>query len=638
MNIEPLARKVAGVGRRVRTQRGLDGAALFGAVGAAIGAVLLLLHKLNQPVPQHWSLIAVTAAPALGALYGITRTLPSLWAAQLIDRSHNLADRFASALTFAQQPAGNASAFEVACVRDALRFAPTVEPAVAAPFHRPPALLPWLVSLSAMTAIGFIEPQASAAVVATPPSLAPALLHEDDLNAFRKEAVSLQAQVESRELDDTVKQLNALLEKLAQREVDREQALRSLRAMEEALQQASPAHPEALKDALGTLGKALERAHLTKPIAKALSETDPSVAAEETRRTAAQLRDSSISPRELEAMRAALKRAADSRKGQTPQDIAQRRQELERLLQRERDKRTEPENSSERRLLNRRQRELERLQREEQAATEQQRQLERLERELDQAAENLSQGDRDEAAEAMERGAEELNRMAREQMTEQQRQQLRQQLEQLREMLRRQQQAGGQGGGQGQQRGQGGQRLKLDQFTKLAQGQQGQGQQGQGQQGQGQQPQQGQGQQGEGQQPGGDTRMLTLGGDGQGEQVTLEVPGVRRGTKQGTGANGSGAGTEPQAPNTQGAPTQMDAEHVNTRVEGEQQAGPSRSQVIEGASHDGFAARGYEKVFTDYQRHAESVIERDEIPGGYRFYVRRYFQLIRPREAGTPDP
>lgn len=633
MNIEPLARKVAGVGRRVRTQRGLDGAALFGAVGAAIGAVLLLLHKLNQPVPQHWSLIAVTVAPALGALYGITRTLPRLWTAQLIDRSHNLADRFASALTFAQQPAGNASAFEVACVRDALRFAPTVEPALAAPFHRPPALLPWLVSLSAMLAIGLIEPQTSPVTVATKPSLAPALLHEDDLKAFRKEAVSLQAQVESRELDDTVKQLNALLEKLAQREVDREQALRSLRAMEEALQQASPAHPEALKDALGTLGKALERAHLTKPIAKALSETDPSVAAEETRRAAAQLRDSSISPRELEAMRAALKRAADSRRGNTPQDIAQRRQELERLLQREREKRAESENSSERRLLNRRQRELERLQRQEQAATEQQRQLERLERELDQAAENLSRGDRDEAAEAMERGAEELNRMAREQMTEQQRQQLRQQLEQLREMLRRQQQAGGQGGSQGQQRGQGGKRLKLDQFTKLAQGQQGQGQQGQGQQ-----PQQGQGQQGQGQQPGAQAKTLTLGGDGQGQQVTLEIPGMGRVTKQRVGANGPGAGTGPQAPDTQGPSTQMDAEHVNTRVEGEQQAGPSRSQVIEGASHDGFAARGYEKVFTDYQRHAESVIERDEIPGGYRFYVRRYFQLIRPREAGTPTP
>jgi hypothetical protein len=27
------------------------------------------------------------------------------------------------------------------------------------------------------------------------------------------------------------------------------------------------------------------------------------------------------------------------------------------------------------------------------------------------------------------------------------------------------------------------------------------------------------------------------------------------------------------------------------------------------------------------------VLERDRVPPGYRFYVRRYFQLIRPRDA-----
>jgi len=39
----------------------------------------------------------------------------------------------------------------------------------------------------------------------------------------------------------------------------------------------------------------------------------------------------------------------------------------------------------------------------------------------------------------------------------------------------------------------------------------------------------------------------------------------------------------------------------------------------------------------DYVRHAESVLERERIPGGYRYYVRRYFQLIRPRERGAID-
>ena len=30
---------------------------------------------------------------------------------------------------------------------------------------------------------------------------------------------------------------------------------------------------------------------------------------------------------------------------------------------------------------------------------------------------------------------------------------------------------------------------------------------------------------------------------------------------------------------------------------------------------------------------SEDVLEQDTIPAGYEFYVRRYFQLIRPRQA-----
>ncbi len=48
--------------------------------------------------------------------------------------------------------------------------------------------------------------------------------------------------------------------------------------------------------------------------------------------------------------------------------------------------------------------------------------------------------------------------------------------------------------------------------------------------------------------------------------------------------------------------------------------------------------RGYQDVYTDYRGHAEEVLETDEIPSGYRFYVRRYFQLIRPREGGDGQP
>jgi hypothetical protein len=60
--------------------------------------------------------------------------------------------------------------------------------------------------------------------------------------------------------------------------------------------------------------------------------------------------------------------------------------------------------------------------------------------------------------------------------------------------------------------------------------------------------------------------------------------------------------------------------------------------VIRGAAEKGFASRGYENVYREYHTVAEETLNKDDIPGGYRFYVRRYFQLIRPRDGESPAP
>ena len=71
----------------------------------------------------------------------------------------------------------------------------------------------------------------------------------------------------------------------------------------------------------------------------------------------------------------------------------------------------------------------------------------------------------------------------------------------------------------------------------------------------------------------------------------------------------------------------------DTQIEGQNTGqGASRSEVIQGAAERGFASRGYTKVYREYHAVAEEALGKDEIPGGYRFYVKRYFQLIRPRE------
>jgi hypothetical protein len=71
----------------------------------------------------------------------------------------------------------------------------------------------------------------------------------------------------------------------------------------------------------------------------------------------------------------------------------------------------------------------------------------------------------------------------------------------------------------------------------------------------------------------------------------------------------------------------------DTQVAGQDTGqGSSRSEVIQGAAERGFTSRGYQKVYREYHTVAEEALAKDEIPGGYRSYVRRYFELIRPRE------
>lgn len=91
--------------------------------------------------------------------------------------------------------------------------------------------------------------------------------------------------------------------------------------------------------------------------------------------------------------------------------------------------------------------------------------------------------------------------------------------------------------------------------------------------------------------------------------------------------------------NLQGKATNPKVGTQDTQVQGNETGqGGSRSEVILGAAERGFANKGYTKVYREYHTVAEEALNKDEIPGGYRFYVRRYFQLIRPRDDGAAPP
>jgi hypothetical protein len=81
-----------------------------------------------------------------------------------------------------------------------------------------------------------------------------------------------------------------------------------------------------------------------------------------------------------------------------------------------------------------------------------------------------------------------------------------------------------------------------------------------------------------------------------------------------------------------GDKTSLAAKHKDTRVEGKEGAGPSRSETILGSAEKGFSSRAYKRVYGDYSSVVEEVMTKEKVPPGYRFYIKRYFQLIKPRE------
>jgi hypothetical protein len=135
---------------------------------------------------------------------------------------------------------------------------------------------------------------------------------------------------------------------------------------------------------------------------------------------------------------------------------------------------------------------------------------------------------------------------------------------------------------------------------------------------------------------------LRLGNGSGGPSVEIPVPQTARGEGQQAAGDKPGSGTEPGAgkragtghdPNLTGAATDLKGKTVDVTAAGADTGqGTASSQVIYGAAERGFVGRGYKQVFTDYQTVAEQALSQDEIPSGYRFYVRRYFQLIRPRD------
>jgi hypothetical protein len=571
-------------------------------------------------------------------------------------------------------------------IADAVTVVGKVDPRRAVPLRLPrDAGAAFVLGLLAL-GVGLFEVRKHEVVVAAK-TIDAVDVTADDLDAMRDFLKDIQQKSESDETKAATEEFNQLIADLAAKRLDRTEAFRRMQALEDKLLEGSEADHKALEAALAKIGEEMKKAELTRPAGTALSSDHLADAEKALKELADRLRkdakEGRVDKAQLDKMREALKRAAeDSAKNQAV--IAERREELQQQLLKEKKRQAERDGGAseeDKSLLQKKERELERLEKEQEAAQAGGRQLDRLDRELAQAAEDLLK-DLGATADDLDKGAEDINRMAQQEMSQEEKEQLKQKIDELREMIRQQGQGGqgqmvrlrrfqagarGQGqSGQGQsgegQEGQGegqegeqGQQGQNGQGNgQQGQGQQGHGQRGQGQNGQGQNGQGGEVQQGEG--PGGQTAQGQMGGGAGGETwivgpngekiLMLSRGGAGAGMGQGNGGEGGGgAGKGSHGWGTghdehvQGQAHGIKSGTQDTQVAGQDTGqGSSRSEVIQGAAERGFTSRGYQKVYREYHTVAEEALAKDEIPGGYRSYVRRYFELIRPRDQQSASP
>jgi hypothetical protein len=530
-----------------------------------------------------------------------------------LDRHHQSADRITNALEFSRLPASDRSPFMQAAIADALLAVERPNAARAVPLELPRGAA-WSVALVLLVvAASFIKPHAPAPPEHAPAVLAPidpVLLGADDLSFLRESIEEFKPSADNPELTRAVADFNRLVEEMAERKLDRRELFRRLTEIERSLA-TGPEADEALDAGLKDLAEQLDKSPSSRPIADALKKNSLEDAERALRKLAERLarKESPIDAAELERLRKALDAASSEADGRVER-LEQMRREVEaeqrRLLHKKNaGSEATPEQKAEQERQKRR---LEKLDRDIHDAKRAREKLSELDKELAKAAQELMR-ELGKSAEHLKSAAEDMNRMARQKLSDDEKRQLKQKLEELRELLR-------QGGANREQH-----LRRLQQFAERARGQKGEGDGGQGQQGK-------PGQNG--------PARLTLGPGG----TPLPLPGTggpSPASEKPRGGDGSSGGTEAgggSSPELKGKATELDAKTEDvTAAAVDTGQGAASSEVVFGAAEQGFTGARYQNVYTQYRTVAEDVLEQDTIPAGYEFYVRRYFQLIRPRQA-----
>lgn len=613
------------------------------AASAATLAVTKVFPGALSELRARQLLAFFAASVVAGFVIALARRIAPRAGALALDKHHGLAGRLSNALAFDETPAKERSPLMEVAIDDACAHAGALAPSKAAPIRLPRDFgVTGLVALGVLAVAAFEvrTPRREMAMAKTIDALT---MTPDDIALFREMAKELDRPDQTPEVKAALERFNQLIEDIANKRLDRTEAFRRMEAIERELLKGAEADKKAMEDALTQTAEELKRSDLTKPLADSLAKKDLDKAKKDLKDLAEKLKDKKkkIDKADLEKLKKALEKAAAKRK-EALEALNQKRQELREDLLKKKQQQQNADGGApdpkEQALLKQKERELERLDRQAEQQERANKQLSKLDRDLAKAAEDLMR-DLGDAAKDLEQAADSLNEMQQQEMTDKEKEELKKKLEELREVLRQQGQGGKKRmarmlkfgkkarGGKGGQQGQSGEPQDgegKDGDEKDGEGKDGEGKDGEGGEGQN-------GKNGQGQKwaigPGG-KKILMPGGGGAGEK------GGGQGNQPGDGGGQGGkeAGKGSGGP-VAGNKTDLKVETHDVEAQAvDSGKGPSNSEVILSAAEKGFRGAPYKKVFTKYSTHAEEQINKDTIPDGYRFYVNRYFQLIRPRE------
>jgi chemotaxis protein histidine kinase CheA len=628
-----LARTARWTALRLRIDQTVARAFLLLPVPLLYAVAALTFVKMRRPADDTIETLLLLGLVPLGVLvvgtaHAWLSSRPKHIGALALDRHHGLHDRITSALAFTELPQSERTPLMVAAIDDAVETAKKLEPRRAAPLHFPRELPIVALLVGGLVVIALLEVRTTKVI---PPlkTIEPMVMNPDDIDLFRDMAKELEQKSKDPEVQTAVRRFNQLVEDIAERRLDRTEVFKRLEELERDLMKAAAADKEAQEEGLKQLAEELEKSNLTKPIAEQLKQKNLADAEKAMRDLAEKLKNKKNPPTkaELDKLRDAVKKASQ-KSSENLKKIEEQRKKLEEEQKSLLKKKQEQDgglSESDKSLLKKKDRQLERLDREKDQAKRSQRQLSKLDRELAKAAEDLLK-EMGASAEDFEQAAQDINRMSQEEMTEQEKEELRRRLQELRELMRQQ----GKGGKE--------RMMRLMKF---------------GQKARGQKEGEGDGQNGKGMRTGGKGGDIMIGPPGSGGK-SIPMPGSGQGSGQGEGkgmgqgsGQGEGKGDQPGGGAGKGGESwgtghdeglKGEASHLKgstkdvTAAAADTGEGGASSQVIYGAAQRGFVGHGYKKVYTDYKTVAERVMNEDQIPPGYRFYVQRYFQLIRPRE------